>query len=79
MIEVRIGISQAPKELAIEVGDNITRDEVLKIIEDAMEKSEGMIWLTDRKNTKIGIPVTKVAYVEVTSGTEERRVGFGAL
>ena len=35
-----------------------------------------VLWLTDRKGKTIGVPAAKVAYVELGSASEERRVGF---
>jgi hypothetical protein len=37
--------------------------------------SDGMLWVTDRHGKRIGVPVDKVAYVEVGSG-DNRRIGF---
>lgn len=38
----------------------------------------GVLWLTDRRGRRVGVPVAKIAYVEVGAPTNERRVGFGA-
>jgi len=37
-----------------------------------------MLWLTDRKGRRVGVPAAKVAYVEIGSPSEERRVGFAS-
>jgi hypothetical protein len=37
-----------------------------------------MLWLTDRKGRRVGVPAAKLAYVEIGSASDERRVGFGA-
>jgi Protein of unknown function (DUF3107) len=34
--------------------------------------------LTDRKGRRVGIPVAKIAYVEMGEPTAPHRVGFGA-
>ncbi|MGH9022112.1 MAG: DUF3107 family protein [Acidimicrobiia bacterium] len=36
-----------------------------------------MLWLTDRKGRKVGIPVDKVAYVELGVEDVSKRIGFG--
>ena len=75
-MDVRIGISQTPKELEIELDEERTRDEVLaKLAEDLA--SEGVMTLTDKNGKTILVPVAKVAYVEVGAATAGRRVGFG--
>ncbi|HLI15019.1 MAG TPA: DUF3107 domain-containing protein [Acidimicrobiales bacterium] len=77
-MDVRIGIIQTPKELDVELGDSVAREEVLASIEAALAEPEGVLWLTDRRGRRVGVPVAKVAYVEVGAASDERRVGFGA-
>jgi hypothetical protein len=73
-VEVRIGVTQTPREIDIEVADG-DRDKVVKDIEKALADGEGVLWLTDRRGRTVGIPSAKVAYIEI-SPTEDRRVGF---
>ena len=78
-MDVRIGIVQTPKELEVELGDDTDREKVLADIESALGGSnEGVLWLTDRRGRRVGVPIAKVAYVEVGAPSAERRVGFGA-
>jgi len=77
-VDVRIGIVQSVKELEVELGDDVDRDQVMGEIEGALGKADGVLWLTDRKGRRVAVPVTKVAYVEVGAPSAERRVGFGA-
>ena len=46
-------------------------------IEKLLKSGDGVLWLTDRKGRKVGVPVAKVAYVEVDPPVSDRRVGFG--
>lgn len=75
-MDVRIGITQTPKELELEV--DAEADAIVKLIDEVLGQDAGTLWLTDRKGRRVGVPAAKVAYVEVGSGHEERRVGFGA-
>lgn len=77
-MDVRIGITQTPKELEVEMGDDADRDAVVAAIEKSLDKGDGVLWLTDRRGRRVGVPVVKVAYVEVGPPISERRVGFGA-
>ena len=43
----------------------------------ALAEDGTILWLTDRKGRQVGVPVGKVAYVEVDPPTSDRRVGFG--
>ena len=75
-MDVRIGVTHTPKEIELDMTDD--GDAVAKAVEKALAAGEGMLWLTDRKGRRVGVPAAKVAYVEIGSPTEERRVGFGA-
>jgi hypothetical protein len=77
-VDVRIGITHTPKELEVEMPDDAERDKVVAEIEKLLKTGDGVLWLTDRKGRRIGVPVVKVAYVEVGAPSAERRVGFGA-
>jgi hypothetical protein len=77
-VDVRIGITQTPKELEVEMSDDTDRDKVVEEIEKLLKTGDGVLWLTDRKGRRVGVPVVKVAYVEVGAPASDRRVGFGA-
>ncbi len=77
-MDVRIGITHTPKELEVEMPDDADPDTVVADIEKLLQTGDGVLWLIDRKGRRVGVPVVKVAYVEVGAPTGERRVGFGA-
>jgi len=77
-VDVRIGIIQTPRELEVEMADDADRDKVVGEIEKLLKAGDGVLWLTDRRGRKVGVPVAKVAFVEVGAPSTERRVGFGA-
>jgi hypothetical protein len=74
-MEVRIGVVHTPKELALELDASL--DEVKKSIEKALSDDDGVLWLTDSRGRVVGVPSERVAYVEIESDGETRRVGFG--
>jgi hypothetical protein len=37
-----------------------------------------VLWLSDRKGRQVGVPVDKIAYVEIGAPGADRRIGFGA-
>ena len=76
-MDVRIGIVQSMKELDIELPDDADRAKVLADIEEAMGGEDRMLWLTDRKGRQVGVPVGKVAYIELDPPVSSRQVGFG--
>jgi hypothetical protein len=77
-VDVRIGVTQAPKEIEIELGDDTDAEKLAKQFEAALAGESGVLWLTDRKGRRVGVPAAKVAYVEIGTPSDERRVGFGA-
>jgi hypothetical protein len=78
-LDVRIGVTYTPKEIEVEVSDDTDRDQLIKTIEDAVSSDSRMLWLTDRRGRSVGVPASKLAYVEIGADSGERRVGFSAL
>jgi hypothetical protein len=77
-VDVRIGVTQTPKEIEVSLADGTDIDVVTKQIEEALSTDGGVLWMTDRKGRRVGVPAAKVAYVEVDGSHEARQVGFGA-
>jgi hypothetical protein len=77
-VEVHIGVTQSPKEIEVDLGDDADGAAVVKAVEAALKGDLGVLWLTDRKGRRVGVPAAKLAYVEIGSPNEERRVGFGS-
>ena len=74
-MEVRIGVVYTARELTIETDDSV--DVVTEAIESALGGSDAMLWLTDTKGRRVGVPTDKIAYVEVAADAGGRKVGFG--
>jgi hypothetical protein len=77
-MDVRIGVTYSPKELDLDLGDDVDRHALKKTIEDALSDDDGVLWMTDKRGREVAIPSSKVAYVELGSPEDERRIGFGA-
>ncbi len=75
-MDVRIGLTQTPKELEVQLDEDTDPAAVRKQVEDALADS-ATLWFTDRRGRQIGIPAEKLAYVEIGSPQDERRIGFG--
>jgi hypothetical protein len=74
-MELRIGVVHTPKELNVELDG--TADEVVGSIDKALADGTPMLWVTDTKGRRVGIPTTRIAYVEVDEDGANKRVGFG--
>ncbi|MET9028185.1 MULTISPECIES: DUF3107 domain-containing protein [Nocardia] len=75
-MEVKIGISDSPRELVISSAQ--TQEEVEALVSGALGGDDGVLTLTDEKGRKFLIQASKVAYVEIGS-TTGGRVGFAAV
>jgi hypothetical protein len=75
-VDVRIGVTQAPREISLEVDDS-SRDDLKARVEAALSGATDVLWITDKRGKDIGVPSAKIAYVEVGSAEGERRIGFG--
>ncbi|AVH22538.1 DUF3107 domain-containing protein [Nocardia cyriacigeorgica] len=75
-MEVKIGISDSPRELVITSSQ--TPDEVEALVSGALSGDSGVVSLTDEKGRKFLIQAAKVAYVEIGTATGGR-VGFAAV
>ena len=75
-MDVRIGVTQAPRELTVEIPDE-ERDDAIKLIEVALSGAVDVLWLTDKRGRRLGVPAAKIAYVEVGTNDGDRRIGFG--
>ena len=77
-MDVRIGVTYSPKEIDLDMGDDVDRSTLHTEIEEALAKESGVLWLTDKRGRQVAIPAGKVAYIEIGSPQDERRIGFGA-
>jgi hypothetical protein len=78
-MEVRIGVTYTAKEIEVEVAEDTNRDELVQAVEGALARPNAVLWLTDRRGRKVGVPAEKIAYVDIGASAGERRVGFAAL
>ncbi len=75
-MDVRIGVTQA-REVEVELADDTDPAELRATIDAALADAEGVLWLTDRRGRQVAVPSAKVAYIEVGSPNDARRIGFG--
>ncbi|HET8621313.1 MAG TPA: DUF3107 domain-containing protein, partial [Acidimicrobiales bacterium] len=75
-VDVRIGVKSSPKELEVLLAEDTDAEAVREHIDKAFSNG-GTLWLTDRRGRQYGIPVDKVAYIEIGSSEKGRRIGFG--
>jgi len=71
-VRIRIGL-QSVREIEVEVED---ADAVVAAVKAAMTGDDLIAWITDTKETRHGIAVDKLAFIQVDA-EEEKMVGFG--
>jgi hypothetical protein len=74
---VRIGVIHTGKELELELAEDTDRDALQREIEQAITGT-GVLWLTDKRGRRVGVPAEKIAWVELGEDASGRRVGFSA-
>jgi hypothetical protein len=69
-------VTHAPRELTVELPDE-EREEVNTRIEAALSGAADVLWLVDKRGRRVAVPSEKIAYIEVGTADDDRRIGFG--
>lgn len=72
-MRVRIGITESSREFEIEIDD---LDQFTSMLDTAFAATDRLIWLTDVKGNRVGIPTDRIGYIEVEED-QKISVGFG--
>ena len=75
-MDVRIGITQSPRELEFDLPDDVDREALKAEVAAALAAEGGLLWLTDKKGREVAVPAAKIAYVELGTTTAQRAIGF---
>ena len=76
-MDVRIGVTFSPREIELELADDTDGDALRSQVEGAIAAGQGVLWLTDRKGRQVGVSVDKLAWIELGTGGDKGRIGFG--
>ena len=76
-MDVRIGVTHAPREISIELADDTDREGLKSKVDAALADDDAVLWLTDRRGRDIGIPSERIAYIEIGASNDDRKIGFG--
>ena len=75
-MDVRIGVTDNPREIAIQLADDADRDTVKAAIDAALTGAAPTLWLVDDKGKEVGVASSRIAFVEL--GPEGANpIGFG--
>jgi hypothetical protein len=73
-VEVKIGITDSPRELVFSSAQ--TQSEVEELVASALANDSNVLTLNDEKGRRFLVQASKIAYVEI-GVADARRVGFG--
>ena len=76
-MDIRIGITHAAREVALELDDSVDVAALKKQVEDALAGKSETMWLTDKKGKQVAVSTEKIAFVEIGSADSSPRIGFG--
>ncbi len=76
-MDVRIGISESPQVIEVEMADDTDRAGLKTSVADAIGNGS-MLWVTDKKGKEFGVSGSKIAFIDIGTTDDERRIGFGA-
>ena len=76
-MDVRIGVTNAPRELNLELAEDTDAASLKADVDAALASDTGVLWLTDKHDRQVAVPAAKIAYIEI--GSDSRgRIGFAA-
>ena len=75
-VDVRIGVTQAPREISVEVADD-ERAAVEQSVEAALGGAADVLWLTDKRGRRIAVPAEQDRLRRDRHRDGDRRIGFG--
>ena len=77
-MDLRIGVTNAPKEITVELADDTDVDALGADVDRVVGgEEEAMLWLTDVRGRQVGVPADRIAYVDVGAAGSDNPVGFG--
>jgi len=76
-MEVKLGVIYSPKELVVETDKSA--EDVAGLVDAAVGGEARVLWLSDTKGRRVGIPTEKLAYVEFGEENPAKRVGFSSM
>lgn len=78
-MDIRIGITHAPREISVEIEDNETSVKQTKAAaEVALSGMSTTFTVTDKRGRQVVIQSAKIAYVEFGAPDGDRKLGFGS-
>lgn len=75
-MNVRIGVTDNPREITVSLGEGVDRDDLKASVDAALAGDRPSLWLTDDQGREVAVPSARIAYVEIMP-TGSNPIGFG--
>jgi hypothetical protein len=75
-VDIRIGVTDNPQPIVLQLADDTDRDDLKARIDTAISGGEGVLWLTDDKGKEVAVPASRLAFVEL-GPAGSNPIGFG--
>ncbi|MEO2172252.1 MAG: DUF3107 domain-containing protein [Acidimicrobiales bacterium] len=76
-MDLRIGVTDNPKEIKVEMADDTDVAALRSEVDAAVAGGGPMLWLTDVRGRQVGVPAARIAYVDIGAAGSDNPVGFG--
>ena len=76
-MDVRIGLVHSLRELEVELPDDTDAEALQSRVDEALRDEDAILWLVDRKGASFGISASKVTFIQLGTGSDKGRIGFG--
>jgi hypothetical protein len=70
---VKVGVAETNRVIELETE---SADAIKTVMEEAYSSGKSILWFEDTKSRLVGIPLEKVAYIEIDQASDSRQVGF---
>lgn len=75
-MDIRIGVTDNPRELHVELPDDVDRAAVRDAADAALRGDAPSFWVTDAKGREFGVAAARIAYIELEPEGAAKTIGF---
>jgi len=76
-VDIRIGVTDHPREITLEVAGDTDRDALKAGIDAALAGESTSLWIVDDKGREVAVAADKIAFVELGPEGSTNPIGFG--
>jgi len=77
-VDVRIGMSETNQIIEVDLDDETDREVLQTQVQEVLTGEAPIFKLVDRRGKELAVAGNRVAWIELGSAANDRRIGFGA-